>query len=212
MQAKTEICAARHGETDWNVTGVLQGWTDVMLNELGRKQAVDMATAMAGEGFTRIYSSPLLRAAESAQIIARKLGLPEPDFHEGLKERHFGAIQGTPKSELAELNPRLLQQILIRNPAAEFELGETMDEFADRVLAAIADVGVKYPGERVLVITHGWVLDVLSRHIEQQPRSAVLGRKPKNGEYLWLETEAGRISRRTEPVSEPVRECIKRVA
>lgn len=197
MLSRTEICAARHGETDWNVAGVLQGWSDVMLNDIGRQQAVDMARTMGGEGFTRICSSSLRRAAETAEIMAREWGMAGPCYHEGLKERNFGAIQGTPKAELAELNPRLLQQILIRNPAAEFELGETMDEFADRVLAAVTSIADRYPGERLLLITHGWVLDVLTRHVENLPRSAVLGRKPKNGECVWLAVDEFGIGRLT---------------
>jgi hypothetical protein len=78
---------------------------------------------------------------------------PHPTSHDGLKEKHFGAIQGIPKSELAELNPALLEQILRRNPAAEFVGGEGLDEFVDRVLAALDDIGARHAGERVLVVT-----------------------------------------------------------
>jgi probable phosphoglycerate mutase len=187
MNLSARICVARHGETDWNLSGILQGWSDVPINAQGRRQAHEMATEFAGAGFTAVWTSPLQRAQETAEIVAAALGLPSPRAHGGLKERHFGAIQGVPKSELADLNPLLLQQILRRNPAAEFESGESMDEFADRVLGAFADIGKRHPGGRVLVVTHGWVMDVVTRHIGGLARNAVLNHKRKNGESIWLE-------------------------
>ena len=181
------LCIARHGETDWNKRGVLQGWLDVPVNDLGRQQARDMAASMAGEGFTAVWTSPLARARETADIIAAEWRLAPPRCHEGLKERHFGAIQGIPKSELAELNPALLEQILRRNPAAQFPGGESMGEFADRMLRAVTEIAAHHHGARVLVITHGWVMDVVTRHISGLARHAVLHVKPKNGEYVWVE-------------------------
>jgi len=180
------ICIARHGETDWNIAGILQGWIDVPLNAQGRQQAAAMAREFAAAGFSAVWSSPLIRARETAEIVAAALGLPAPACHDGLKERHFGAIQGIPKVELADLNPLLLQQILRRNPAAHFEEGETMDEFADRVLGGLMDMGARLAGQRVLLITHGWTMDVITRHLENLPRNAILNMKRKNGESLWL--------------------------
>lgn len=182
-----QVCIARHGETDWNIAGILQGWIDVAINDRGRQQAHELAASFADWGFSRICSSPLSRARETAEIIAEALRLPPPECLEGLKERHFGAIQGIPKAELADLNPVLLQQILKRNPASFFEQGESMDEFADRVLDALTSLARLNPGQRVLVITHGWVMDVVTRHINDLPRSAILNLKRKNGEFLWLE-------------------------
>lgn len=181
------ICVARHGETDWNKRGVLQGWFDVPVNELGRRQASALAAAVADAGFSAVWSSPLVRARETAEIIAAALRLPPPSCHEGLKERHFGAIQGIPKDELAELNPALLEQILRRNPAADFVDGESMDEFADRVLGAFSDIGARHRHCRVLVITHGWVMDVVTRHIGGMARNAILAMKRRNGESVWVE-------------------------
>ncbi len=190
MNRPAHICVTRHGETDWNVSGILQGWIDVPINEQGRRQAREMASSFAAAGFAAVWTSPLVRAGETAEIIAADLALPAPSVHEGIRERHFGAIQGVPKSELADLNPLLLQQILRRNPAAEFEEGETMDEFADRVLGAFMDIGAQHPGERVLVVTHGWVMDVVTRHIEGVPRSTILNHKRRNGESVWVEADA----------------------
>lgn len=183
---ETQICIVRHGETDWNAAGILQGWLDVLLNEKGRKQAVDMAQILHPAGFSRVYSSSLMRALESARIIASLLGIEPPVGLDGLKERNFGAIQGIPKSELAEQNPLLLQQIMTRNPAASFEQGESMEEFSDRIFAAIRHMAIESPDQRVLAVTHGWVIDVVTRQINNLPRHTILNHKPKNSECLWL--------------------------
>lgn len=187
MSVPTYVCVTRHGETDWNIAGILQGWTDVPINDQGRRQAYELVGSFSHSKFARIYSSPLIRSRETAEIIARSLRLDPPECHEGLKERNFGIIQGVPKSELAELNPVLLQQILKRNPATDFEQGESMDEFADRVLDAVISIARPNAGKRILAVTHGWVMDVITRHIADRPRSAILNMKRRNGECLWLE-------------------------
>jgi len=189
----TRICVTRHGETDWNLAGILQGWLEVPLNERGRQQAFDLAHAFAGAGFTRVYTSPLARSLDTARIIARELRLAPPVAHDGLKERNFGVVQGVPKAELAELNPALLREIVRRNPSCEFEGGESMHDFADRVLEAIADIGAREPGAQVLVITHGWAMDVVARRAKGLPRNTVLHAKPKNGESVWLDVAGGII-------------------
>ncbi len=183
MSGSAHICVSRHGETDWNISGILQGWTDVLLNDLGRQQAHELAAAVACCGISRVYTSPLRRARETAEIISERLQLGPPVCHEGLKERNFGVIQGLPK---AELSPVFLEQIVKRNPACFFDHGETMDGFAGRVLDAVASIAKDHAGERVLVITHGWVMDVITRHIMNLPPSAILNMKRKNGECLSL--------------------------
>lgn len=194
MSEPALLCITRHGETDWNQQGILQGWTDVTLNALGRRQARAMAVQHDRSGFAAIWSSPLLRARETAEIVAPLIRLPFPRLHDGLMERHFGIFQGVPKAELAELNPVVLQLILKRNPAGTFDGGETMDEFADRVLAALTDIGTREAGRKVLVITHGWVMDVVTRHVGGLPRGAILNMKRKNGESLWVAAGANGIA------------------
>lgn len=195
MSDRAQICVTRHGETDWNTAGILQGSLDTRLNEHGRQQARELGVAFAGFGFTAVWSSPLSRALETAEIIAARLQLPPPQCHDGLKERHFGVIQGIPKAELAELNPLLLEQIVKRNPAAVFEQGESIDDCADRLPAAIMDIAGRHAGARILAITHGWAMDVLTRHAHGLPRTAILHVKPKNGECLWLDASARGIRR-----------------
>jgi probable phosphoglycerate mutase len=191
LKAAARICVARHGETDWNSAGILQGWLDVPLNDRGRAQARELAESLIDAGLRSVVTSPLRRARETAEIVAERLGLPDPASYDGLKERHFGVIQGIPKDELVQTNPALYQQILSRNPACVFDDGETMDAFADRVLAALATIADEHAGDRVLAIAHGWVMDVIARHVHGLPRSAVLQRKPQNIDRLWLAATRG---------------------
>jgi probable phosphoglycerate mutase len=204
LKAAARICVARHGETDWNSAGILQGWLDVPLNDRGRAQARELAASLSEAGLRSVVTSPLRRARETAEIVAERLGLPDPACHDGLKERHFGVVQGIPKSELVQMNPALYQQILSRNPASVFDDGETMDAFADRVLAALGAIAEANAGARVLVIAHGWTMDAIARHVQGLPRGAVLKRKPQNIDRLWLEAtrEAARPADAERPASD----------
>lgn len=199
MSLPAHLCVTRHGETDWNVAGILQGWIDVPLNDNGRRQSLELAERLAPAGFARVCTSPLRRAAETAEIIAEAWGLPPPTVYEGIKERHFGPIQGMLKQDLAISHPGLHEEIMRRNPCCPFDEGESLGHFADRVLAAVHQIGAQQRGGRVLVITHGWVMDVITRHILHLPRTAVLNMKRKNGESLWLEVTAAAIRAGVEP-------------
>ena len=89
------LLLARHGETDWNARGQIQGQSDTTLNDRGRAQAAELARRLlaAGERVERIYASPQKRALETAQIAGGLLGLtPEPV--EGLREISFGHWEG----------------------------------------------------------------------------------------------------------------------
>ncbi|EXJ13398.1 histidine phosphatase family protein [Imhoffiella purpurea] len=191
MTDRTLFCISRHGETDWNLSGILQGWIDVPLNARGREQSREIAERLEGQHFSLICSSPLKRAAETAEIVADAWGRPPMLRHPGLKERHFGHIQGMPKDELSRSHPGLHEEILRRNPRCDFEGGESIDRFADRVMDALTEIGRTHAGSRILVITHGWVMDVITRHVMQLPRTAVLEMKRKNGECLWIEMVEG---------------------
>src|SRR5690242_8696605 len=91
------LLLVRHGETDWNAEGRLQGQTDRPLNEYGRRQARELAERLAGDGVVAIYASDLSRAKETAEIVGGRLGLPvvvDPD----LRERNWGTWEGlTPR-------------------------------------------------------------------------------------------------------------------
>jgi 2,3-bisphosphoglycerate-dependent phosphoglycerate mutase len=134
----TTLVFIRHGETDWNAEGRLQGHTDRPLNEYGRRQARELAERLMDDDIAAVYASDLARARETAEILADRLGLPvvlDPD----LREKNWGNWEGLTSDERAHV---------------EFE-GEATEEHRERVLRAVERIAAAHPGERVAVVTHG---------------------------------------------------------
>jgi len=100
----TTLILARHGETDWNRENRFQGHADPPLNDLGREQSAALAASLAEERIARIYTSPLRRAAETAEIVAAALGL-DVEHVEGLREIDVGAWSGLTRDEIAASFP-----------------------------------------------------------------------------------------------------------
>jgi len=85
---------ARHGETEWNALGRLQGANDVPLNERGREQALALGAALSREGIVRVTASDLSRARQTGEVVARRLGVRELAIDPELRERSFGPFEG----------------------------------------------------------------------------------------------------------------------
>ncbi|KAG6666307.1 hypothetical protein CIPAW_01G022000 [Carya illinoinensis] len=108
-----EIIVVRHGETDWNADGRIQGHLDVELNDTGRQQAATVADRLSREpSISVVYSSDLKRALETAQIIAAGCGAQEVIKEPDLWERHLGDLQGLVLREAAKLSPKAYQAFL----------------------------------------------------------------------------------------------------
>lgn len=135
----TRLLLVRHGETDWNADGRLQGQTDRPLSDFGRKQARRLADELAAEGFEAIYSSDLARARETAEIIGARLGLPvelDPD----LREKDWGTWEGL---------------TAVERDRVEFA-GESTEAHQERILRALRRISESHPdGTSILVVTHG---------------------------------------------------------
>jgi len=134
----TTLLLVRHGETDWNADGRLQGRTDRPLSEFGRLQASQLAEELADERVAAIYASDLSRARETAAIVGERLGLAVV-LDPGLREKDWGTWEG--------LTP-------VERDRVEF-VGESTEAHQERVLGALRRIADRHPGERVLVVTHG---------------------------------------------------------
>lgn len=165
---KTRMCIVRHGETDWNVAHRIQGQVDVALNAQGLRQAQIMAAELAmrlpalGAWPQTVFSSDLQRARHTAEAIAQVLGTTVT-LHAALRERQYGAIEGLTVAEIAHQQPACHAPYLARDPLFAFVDGETLNAFAARVLAGLAALMDAHPGQTLLAVTHGGVLDVLYR-------------------------------------------------
>jgi broad specificity phosphatase PhoE len=158
----TTLILARHGETDWNRENRFQGHADPPLNALGRRQSAELAEALAGEALARVFTSPLRRASETAEIVARRLAL-EVEPLEPLREIDVGAWSGLTRDEVAARFPDAYARWLERAPHG-FEDGETYDQLAARVLPAIRRLAERHPSETLLVVTHGGPSRVIQAH------------------------------------------------
>lgn len=152
-----EIYLVRHGETDWNVQGRLQGREDIPLNRDGRNQAMACGVALSEAGFTAIYSSPLSRARETAEEIALYHACRVvPDV--SLTERDYGKLSGMTKEQRDAWEARGLPNGV-----------EPWRALAGRAMAAVDKCAKEYgESDRIALVSHGaWinsVLAVLSRH------------------------------------------------
>lgn len=150
----TTFALIRHGQTDWNAERRLQGSTDIPLNDVGRGQARDAVAALAHYRWDAVVSSPLSRAAETADLIAEGLGLAVARRVPELTERSFGPAEGM------QAGPELEA---LRVPGG-FRGAESEDDAAARGLGALEELAEEFRGRRLLVVTHGTLLRVsLSR-------------------------------------------------
>jgi 2,3-bisphosphoglycerate-dependent phosphoglycerate mutase len=140
----TILLLVRHGETDWNAEGRLQGQTDRPLSDYGRRQARQLGEQLAeeelaGDGLVAIYSSDLARARETAEIVAERVGL-RVELDPGLREKDWGTWEGL---------------TAVERDRVEF-VGESTEDHRERMLRSLNRISERHPGGgRVLVITHG---------------------------------------------------------
>lgn len=194
--AASRLFLVRHGETDWNVAGRWQGQTDIPLNEAGRAQARELARRMRGEGIATIAASDLLRARETAEIVAAELGLEVRAVDHRLREQSFGAFEGLTAREceerfpeawvryladwrttppggesgtdvLVRVIPALRQLAGLRSPALVVMHGRALRTFVREVLGAIPGAAPAVPYDRRIANGGGWRVTVIAdRFIE----------------------------------------------
>lgn len=184
----TRLIAVRHGETAWNVDTRIQGQLDIGLNDTGLWQARRVGEALADEPVAAIYASDLARAWQTALEIARPRAievLPEP----GLRERAFGHFEGRTFADIDASLPEQARLWRTRDPEFAPEGGgESLLAFRERVTGIAGQLAQRHPGELVVLVAHGGVMDVLYRAATRQelqaPRTWHLGNAAIN-RLLW---------------------------
>ena len=162
LDRSTRILAIRHGETAWNLQARIQGHRDIPLNGQGQAQANRLALALADEAIDAIYCSDLSRARQTAAGVAAAVGLPVR-LETGLRERSFGIFEGLTWGEIALDWPEQSERWRARDATFGAEGGETLTDFYARSVACVERLAQAHPGQTVVVITHGGVLDCLHR-------------------------------------------------
>ncbi len=168
MSSTTQFIVARHGETAWNAEGRIQGHLDSPLNEEGLAQALLLSDRLAREPFSHLYSSDLGRALQTAQPIAdhsRRRVLTDGR----LRERNLGVFQGLTGAECERRFPEHYARFRARDPDHVIPGGESARQVYERVSAAFTVLAREHIGARVVVVTHGGVLDALYRFVQGAP-------------------------------------------
>jgi len=190
----TTILLARHGETDWNREGRFQGWADPPLNATGRAQAVDLSVQLMAEELAAVYSSPLRRAYETAEVVAASRGL-EPVTVDALREVDVGSWSGLSRAEIEQRFPEQYSRWL--DYGQGWEDGETYEQMVDRVVEALQELAEARDGERILAVTHGGPMRAASAFADRVSYAEARRRSPVVGNTAVLEfaVEAGALRR-----------------
>jgi alpha-ribazole phosphatase len=180
------FCLVRHGQTDWNLEGRYQGQSDVPLNKNGRAQAHTLAEKLLDRPLTAIYTSDLKRAAETAAIIAAAIQKPvisEPRLREINQGEWEGQLVSVIKTRYAELwQQRTVDPASIRPPG-----GETVEDVAKRVYAALDEIARIRQKGSVLIVSHGLALATVICKVRGIPVGQAYSVIPENAELLWVE-------------------------
>ena len=156
----TSIYLVRHGQTAWNKEEVFRGRTDIPLNETGLKEAAMAADYFRPLQLDAIYSSPLARAWQTAQEIAKHHTLQVQPLA-GLIDMSFGSWEGRPLKEVRE-NDRERYRLWAEEPhRVEFPGGETLEQVRARAMAALESVIEKHPEKTVILVSHRVINKVL---------------------------------------------------
>ncbi len=175
-----EILLLRHGESEGNAQGRMQGRRDYPLSALGREQAARAAAFISATGltFAAVYSSPLKRAFQTAAIVAASGIRPEPLLDEDLPEIGAGAIEGMNEAEIRAAYPQFMERALIHTGDFADYGGESYDDVQARVRRVLTRLEARHrvPEERVLLVGHGGFHYQLTKALicEPVPRVAIL--------------------------------------
>ena len=149
----SRLILIRHGETEWNVEGRYQGQADPPLNSKGRQQARSLASKLSGAGLELLISSPLKRAAETAQILAEILDLPVL-LDDRLMEIHQGDWQTRLRSEIEGQYPELFRRWESEPWQVTPPNGENLYQVQERVDAFLEETLQHYPESCIGIVTH----------------------------------------------------------
>lgn len=166
----------RHGQTDWNRDDRLQGSSDIPLNDAGREQAHEAAAILADGGWKAIVSSPLMRARETAEIIAADLGIELGPSYAAFVERDYGAHEGGSSSEM-----------VAKYPNRSYPGAEALFSVVERGKAGLAAVSADFGETPTIIVCHGTII--------RYTLAALAGRRLPgivNGSISTLELEDGR--------------------
>lgn len=171
----TKLVFLRHGRTEWNDLGRLQGQADTALDDVGLQQAEGAARFFADWPFVACYSSDQQRAFRTAEIVARPHDLSVvPEAR--LREINLGSWSGKTSAEVSQEMPDFIDLYTRGIDFRRSATGETLAEMTARALPAVQEIAARHEGQRVLIVSHGLLLaNVVQALVGLEVSSSVLG-------------------------------------
>lgn len=183
----------RHGETDWNVAGRLQGHQDSPLTEVGIRQAIDRSETFKNIHFADAFSSDIFRAQRTAELISADHQLVVKT-NQLLRERSFGIYEGW---EYQLFQDELRETLEMRESLSEDEQFtqklapeiESDAEIAERMIQFLRQTAVAYPGKKVLVVSHGGIMKATLQKMGALEKSQPSSPRVQNLGYAVIEAD-----------------------
>lgn len=180
MAEVTTLHLVRHGQTESNAGGRIQGQSESQLSSLGRAQAERLAEALALLAPRTLYASDLVRARDSAAPAAARLGLPlvlEPR----LRERAYGILEGMTWTEIIAEHPDVYARLAAADPEFRIPGGESRRDLSERITAAIDALADRHAGQTFAVVSHGGVMSAFVAHVLGLPLERTPALRTLNG-------------------------------
>jgi 2,3-bisphosphoglycerate-dependent phosphoglycerate mutase len=165
---KTELILIRHGETEWNRAGRVQGHLDSALTAEGIAQAEACAERLRAETLDAVFASDLGRVRHTTQLLLAGREIPL-ETSAALRERAFGVGEGMTHAEIDQRFPQAFSRTRATDPDFAFDGGESKRQFHERITTVLQQIADGRAGQRLLIVTHGGVLGVVYRWINQLP-------------------------------------------
>lgn len=198
----TKIILVRHGQTEWNALGILQGNADVPLDSTGVIEAQELADSSSSKTVDAVYSSPLSRAYDTAQAIATEHQL-SVNVEDGLREIGVGIYTGHQGSQIPSdirlswtTNPDFAMPSGVPNTTnlldpsyvygINFE-GESLNMVADRTWVEITDIADEHCGENIVTVTHGGIIGITLTQVYDLPVTDYRNYSVETGSQTVLE-------------------------
>lgn len=190
----TTFYIVRHGQTDWNLKGVLHGGNaPTVLNQTGREQAKQIAKTLKPIHFDEIFSSDLDRAVQTAEIIAqdRKLTIKTA---QALREKSYGSYEGRDRKEVQEELKHLFDEwnTLDGETKMKFKLyhnGESDHEAVERFIRHLREIAIAYPDKTILIASHGGIMKYFLIKLGWATYAQLDNNGIKNAAYIKVESD-----------------------
>jgi probable phosphoglycerate mutase len=186
----TTLYLVRHGQSQWNVQRRIQGQSaGIDLTELGHRQAAETAARLRDSGATRVISSDLTRAVQTAGPIAAALGV-DVQLAPGLREHSMGMLEGSYSEEVWKSHP----EVVWTDADHRFEGGETRREVYERVAATLIQVLEFASPQPTVLVSHGDAIRQALAWLSGEPADALAWRDVANGSITTVTIRSGRLA------------------